>query len=635
MEQKLKILFLVCVDLTIIVFAPYLSLYLRLEENLISPYYDNLLAVLPILIASRFSVFFLMGLYNRLWRYASINEVLTIFYSVTLSSIIFGVYTLLFAVNLPRSIHLLAWTFTILLIGFSRLCVRFFHYWHKMEKCPMSASNVLIVGAGDAGAMIARELGQRYYDSKKLIGFVDDAPQKQSQMLYGAKVLGTRREIKQIAADYQVSEIIVAMPSSNGSVIREILRDCKETQCNVKMLPGMYELIDGKVTVQQLRNVALEDLLRRDPIQLDLQKIATYLTGKRILITGAGGSIGSELCRQVAKLSPDVLYLLGKGENSIYEIELELREKFPGIAVEPIIADIRDQSRINDVFHKIKPHVVFHAAAHKHVPLMEKHPVEAVRNNIFGTKIVVEASDRAGVETFIMISTDKAVNPTSVMGATKRVAELIVQNMNKVSNTRCAAVRFGNVLGSRGSVVPLFRKQIARGGPVTITHPEMIRYFMTIPEAVQLVLQAGALTRGGEVFVLDMGEPVKIYDMACELIELSGLVPHKDIEIKFTGLRPGEKLYEELLTAEEGTSTTNHEKIFIANLKETDEIKLQKVLLELQGTSETSKIIDVLQRTIPNFRKASNFSEMNIQYSSANEKVDPDFFYTKHALDAR
>jgi FlaA1/EpsC-like NDP-sugar epimerase len=348
----------------------------------------------------------------------------------------------------------------------------------------------------------------------------------------------------------------------------------------------------------------LEDLLRRDAVTLDTEQLQRYLSGKRVLVTGAGGSIGSELCRQIAKFNPRTMILLGKGENSIYEIHRELYDNHEDFAAEAVIADVRDQERIRSIFDKYKPQVVFHAAAHKHVPLMEAQPEEAIRNNIFGTKTMADAANEFGVETFIMISTDKAVNPTSVMGATKRAAELIIQHMNSISKTKFAAVRFGNVLGSRGSVVPLFRKQIAQGGPITITHPEMKRYFMTIPEASQLVLQAGAMTHGGEVFVLDMGEPIKIVDMACDLILLSGLTPYEDIDIQFSGLRPGEKLFEELLTAEEGTLATKHEKIFTANLHEVDGKHLQRCLLALWGSSQRNEVIAIMDELIPSYAVA-------------------------------
>ncbi|MDF2635476.1 MAG: pglF 2 [Pelosinus sp.] len=615
MQQQLKLFFLALMDIFIVSLTPYLSLYIRLEGTMNNPFFDQIFYILPMIVVIRIVTFYWFGLYKRLWRYASINEVLVIVSAVTVSSILIAGYIHVVGAFLPKSIYFLDWFCNILFIGASRFCVRLVHYWRK-HKNKNICVNVLIVGAGDAGAMIAREIQQRYYTSKKLIGFVDDDQYKKRQRLFGVKVLGECKDIENIVAEYQVNEIIIAMPSVEGRVLRQIINDCKATQCSVKTLPGMYELIDGKVSVQQLRNIDLEDLLRRDPVTLDVEEIASYLSGKRVLVTGAGGSIGSELCRQIARMSPKMIILVGKGENSIYEIDRELQEKYPDLAIEAAIADVRDEKRIHAIFKQCEPQVVFHAAAHKHVPLMEAQPTEAVRNNIFGTKAVAEAADRSGAEIFVMISTDKAVNPTSVMGATKRMAELIVQNLSKSSNTKFVAVRFGNVLGSRGSVIPLFKKQIAQGGPITITHPEMKRYFMTIPEASQLVLQAGALAKGGEVFVLDMGEPVKIVDMASDLIQLSGLVPNKDIKIQFSGLRPGEKLFEELLTAEEGTTSTKHQKIFVANLKKVDEQKLYHGLTMLKNETRAEQVITILMNLIPTYKSA------RLQYCSTTEKKE-------------
>jgi FlaA1/EpsC-like NDP-sugar epimerase len=602
MPRSLITLSLVFMDAVIVTIVPFIALLIRFEGIIRPEYIQTAVKYLPEFLIIRLLCFYLFGLYRRLWRYASINELLAIVGAVTLGSVVITGYMLMSGANLPRSIYLLSWLLNIILIGASRLFVRVAAYFKSLQTGHVTRS--LIIGAGDAGATIARELGQRYSNTKKLVGFIDDDPNKQKQMLFGVPVLGNREDIAQIVKQFNINEIIIAMPSVEGHSIRKIIHSAKLPGCSLKILPGLYELLDGRVTVQQLREVDVEDLLRREPVTLDLALIAGYLTGKRVLITGAGGSIGSELSRQVAKLKPQSLILLGKGENSIYEIDRELREKVNNFSLIPVISDIRDQARIHAVFAKYKPQVVFHAAAHKHVPLMEAQPEEAVRNNIFGTKIVAEAADRFKAERFVMISTDKAVNPTSVMGATKRVAELIVQNMNRMSTTQYTAVRFGNVLGSRGSVVPLFKKQIAKGGPITITHPDMVRYFMTIPEASQLVLQAGAMIQGGEVFVLDMGKPVKIVDMARDLIELSGLEPGKDIEIKFSGLRPGEKLFEELLTAEEGTASTRHEKIYRANLYEIDEAKLQAVLLALQQTDKAVEIINLLETLLSTYKIA-------------------------------
>lgn len=594
---------LALLDLIIVATVPFLALIVRFDGVIEQVYANKLVEIIFPVIVLRLCTFYTFGLYNRLWQHASIHELFLIISAVTVSSVLILSYTYIVGISLPQSIHFLSWIFNIIIIGFTRMAVRILKYILRRGQPCQQSGNVLIVGAGEAGAMIAREVYQRYYGSKKIVGFIDDDPNKKNQKLFSTRVLGTRKDIKRIIEEHEVSEVIVAMPSAGGTVMRDIVSTCRASKCTVKVVPGIYELIDGKVSIQQLRNVDLEDLLRRDPVKLDMEQIAGYLEAKCVLVTGAGGSIGSELCRQIAKMTPSMLVLLGKGENSIYEIERELKGNFPNMNVVPIIADIRDQERIRSVFSEYKPQVVFHAAAHKHVPLMEVQPVEAVRNNIFGTKVVAEAADCFKTEIFVMISTDKAVNPTSVMGATKRVAELIIHNMNNIGMTKFVAVRFGNVLGSRGSVIPLFKRQIAAGGPITITHPEMRRYFMTIPEASQLVLQSGAIAGGGEVFVLDMGEPVKIVDMACDLIDLCGLIPHKDITIEFTGLRPGEKLFEELLTAEEGTRSTKHAKIFAANLKDVDEAELMPLLLQLQDPTLTGgHAKELLQKIIVTYK---------------------------------
>nr|WP_312562807.1 nucleoside-diphosphate sugar epimerase/dehydratase [Anaerospora sp.] len=602
MRQKLITGSLVLLDTIIITVAPYLALLLRFEGIIGSRQYQMVYEYLPGIILIRLLTFYFFGLYNRLWRYASIHELLAIVSAVTVSSVFVFIYMFGMGSKLPRSIPIITWLIVVALVGLSRLFLRVLYMLRKTRKA--SCSKVLIIGAGDAGAMIARELRQRFYDTKNLIGFIDDDRNKIKNKLFGVPVLGNCDDLPQVVCKYGVTEIIIAIPSANGERLREIFKACRETKCTVKTVPGLYEIIDGQVTVDQLRNIDLEDILRREPVKLDLDQIAGYLTRKRVLVTGAGGSIGSELCRQIARMSPSQITLVGKGENSIYEIHQELTAKFPKLSIEPVIADVRDKHRIFNIFSRVQPQVVFHAAAHKHVPLMEAQPEEAVRNNIFGTQTVAEAADRANAEKFVLISTDKAVNPTSVMGATKRVAEMIIQNMNRISNTSFVAVRFGNVLGSRGSVIPLFKKQILKGGPITITHPDMKRYFMTIPEASQLVLQAGALAQGGEVFVLDMGEPIKIVDMATDLIELSGLEPGRDIEIQFSGLRPGEKLFEELLTAEEGTSSTKHEKIYVANLKAVDERKFQESLMLLKSEMQNNVIIHMLTDLIPTYRNS-------------------------------
>ncbi len=621
MRHRLVSLALILIDTAIVSVVPCLAIMARFDGTVEANCLQIVQKYLPAMIIIQLGSFYAFGLYHRLWRYAGIDELRAIVVAVSVGSGVVTAYMLATAAGLPRSIYILGCFFTMVLVGASRILIRILY--HRRQRTNGQRARVLIVGAGDAGAMLARELNQRYFDSKELIGFVDDDLYKHDKMLFGAKVLGGCGDIAAIAGRYRPDEIIVAMPSIGGQQHAEIIRACQQTGCQVKTVPGLYELIDGKVTVQQLRNVELEDLLRRDPVQLDIAQIAGYLAGKRILVTGAGGSIGAELCRQIAAMAPKTLHLLGKGENSIYEIHCELQAGYPKLSLTPEIADIRDKERIDAIFAQARPQVVFHAAAHKHVPLMERQPKEAVSNNIFGTQIVAEAADRHRTEIFIMISTDKAVNPTSVMGATKRVAEMVIQNLNSVSTTKFAAVRFGNVLGSRGSVVPLFRKQIAAGGPITVTHPDMKRYFMTIPEAVQLVLQAGALAKGGEVFVLDMGEPVKIVDLACDLIRLSGLEPYKDIAIEFTGPRPGEKLYEELLTAEEGTSATRHAHIHEANLRTMNEMKLRQGLLSLKQETDPEEITNELIGLVPNYqrpgRKKSKGRELILEGQSGDD----------------
>ena len=603
-RRYLVIWLLVIADILTVSMVPYMSLWLRFDGAIEQGWLDTVWSLLPLIIFTRIAVFYLFRLYHRMWRYASINELVVVLTAVSVSSLLLFSLSYAMGIVLPRSIWVLSWLLNIILVGGSRLVLRVYYYW-RTKFISQDRSKVIIVGAGDAGAMIARELIHRYQASKELVGFVDDDPSKRFQMLLGAKILGYRDDLAELVERHGVDEIIIAIPSAGGSVLREIVRLCKTLGCVVKTVPGIYELIDGKVSVSQLRSIALEDLLRREQINLNEENVQAFIKDKTVLVTGAGGSIGSELCRQIAKHSPAGIVLLGKGENSIYEIHQELLVKFPGLELKPVIADVRDAIRIDEVFDRFRPQIVFHAAAHKHVPLMEAQPSEAVQNNVFGTKTVSEAACRHGVEAFIMISTDKAVNPTSVMGATKRIAELFIQYMNSSCQaTRFSAVRFGNVLGSRGSVIPLFRRQIAIGGPVTVTDPEMRRYFMTIPEAVQLVLQAGVLARGGEVFVLDMGEPIRIVDMAKDLIELSGLKPYEDIEIKFTGLRPGEKLFEELLTAEEGTTSTTHAKIFRANLRQVDGALLEQKLVTLRKMRDEEAVRAMIRDMVPTYNQS-------------------------------
>lgn len=606
MRHLLLPLFLGSLDIISAIIAALVSIYLRFDGNLIPQnYLSMLVGQLPFFVMITIVSFFLFKLYSRVWRYAGSSELLAIVGANFAGAICWFIFTVLVEAVLPRSIYILTALVLTFFVGGTRLSLRVYSYLTSKPQYiqrTQKLNKVLVIGAGDAGAMLAREIERYHSGKRKIIGFIDDDRDKQGKTMFGIRVLGSRYDIEQVVADTDANEIIIAMPSVKGKEIKEIIDVCKNTNCKLTILPGVYEIIEGTVSVNQLRPVEVEDLLGRDPVKLDTKNVSAYITGKVVLITGAGGSIGSEICRQVAKMQPKKMLLLGKGENSIYEISQELSIEYPQIRKVPIIADVRDEERINGIMDYFHPHVVFHAAAHKHVPLMEYQPMEAVRNNVLGTKVVAEAASKNGVETFVMISTDKAVNPTSVMGCTKRVAEMFVQSMNSISETRFAAVRFGNVLGSRGSVIPLFKKQIAKGGPVTVTHPDMKRYFMTIPEASQLVLQAGAMAEGGEVFVLDMGEPVKIYDLARDMITLSGMIPEVDIEIKFTGLRPGEKLFEELLSAEDGTEATQHKKIFTAMIKCVDKTKLDFQIRRLLEQTTGDNVVEVLKETVPTYR---------------------------------
>lgn len=606
---KLGQVYFMLFDAAVVAVTLCLALLLRLDGDVSSRYFAVLLQILPVMVIIKAGLFYALGMYNRIWRYATVRDMFVIIWACTIADVAIAMVALYVQVDLPRSIYAISYILDVGLICFSRLVVRMLATGQRQPGSP-SDKSLLIIGAGDAGVMIARELVSRG-EGGKLQGFIDDDRNKIGKKLLGYEVLGSSDELDEIAIQHGTKEIIVAMPSVKGSIVKKIVGKCRGLGCHVRILPGLYELIDGRVSVQQLRNIELEDLLRRDSVQLDTEAIGRYIENKVVMVTGAGGSIGSELCRQISMARPARLLLLGRGENSIYEIHQELAEKFGRERYVPVIADVRDAERIDDVFRQYRPQLVFHAAAHKHVPLMEAQPEEAVKNNIFGTKHVALAADKYGAEAFVMISTDKAVNPTSVMGASKRLAELVVQDINQHSATKFAVVRFGNVLGSRGSVVPLFRKQIARGGPITITDPEMVRYFMTIPEAAQLVLQAGTFSRGGEVFLLDMGEPVKILDMARDLVELYGLVPDKDIKFVFTGLRPGEKLYEELLTAEEGTRQTRHERIFEAPIGEVVTTAMMEKINSLAKERDTYKILATVKELIPtyNSRLLQDFSQ--------------------------
>ncbi|MDI7744024.1 nucleoside-diphosphate sugar epimerase/dehydratase [Lysinibacillus fusiformis] len=521
-------------------------------------------------------------LYDRIWSVASVRELMTIFYAVTISIVSASLVQLFVGHDIYFRLMAITWLLHIVMIGGSRFILRIVHD-RTTIKPHGDLKSVLIVGAGKAGTILAKSMNTNPTPEYKPVAFVDDDPTKQNLTLMGVKVSGTTEDIPQLVEELNIEEIILAIPSLGKFGIHHIYEVCATTKATVKIMPNVEDVITGKVSVNDMQDVKIEDLLGRDEVKLDMVAISNKLTNKTILVTGAGGSIGSEICRQVMKFNPRKLLLLGHGENSIYTIHMELNEKLNNGITEilPIIADVQDRERIFEVIGSHLPDVIYHAAAHKHVPLMEYNPREAVKNNVFGTKNVADAAHEWGVSNFVLVSTDKAVNPPNVMGATKRIAEMVIQNLATRSSTTFAAVRFGNVLGSRGSVVPRFKAQIAAGGPVTVTHPDMTRYFMTIPEASRLVLQAGTLARGGEVFVLDMGEPVKIVDLAKNLIRLSGF-KKDEIQIEFSGIRPGEKMYEELLKPEEIQEKHIYPKIHIGKATALETEDLQELLVKLQ-----------------------------------------------------
>ncbi|OBY78409.1 polysaccharide biosynthesis protein [Paenibacillus sp. KS1] len=508
--------------------------------------------------------FQVFNLYEQVWRYADSRHVLLIASAVTagcgMSSMI---SILLWGNEVPWGFMIMTYETVLLSVGGIRMLQRYRQ--RRTVSHQRVKRHILIIGAGDCGSLVAKKILDNEHSDSLPAAFIDDDPNKWNKKIVGIPVVGGRDSIMQAVQQYQIQDIIIALPSLPRKQIAEFIDCCKTTGCNIYTMPSLDDLMQGKLTVNDIRHVDVEDLLGREPVRLHLQDNCNYIRGRTVLVTGAGGSIGSELCRQIAALSPQLLLLLGHGENSIYAIESELRRLHPGLEIMPIIADIQNKPRLEQLFHEYAPNVVFHAAAHKHVPLMELNPSEAIRNNVHGTRNVAECAHRFGSERFVLISSDKAVHPSSVMGATKRMAEMVIQHLNERSSTNFTSVRFGNVLGSRGSVIPRFKEQIQQGGPITITHPDMTRFFMTIPEAVALVIQAGAYAVGGEVFILDMGKPVKILDLATDLIRLSGFEPYKDIEIEVTGIRPGEKLHEELSTEEEGLRRTEHQRIFVGN----------------------------------------------------------------------
>ena len=582
-DKRVRMGILMAADVFALCLASFLGLFVRFDLNIsrIPPEYARAaLEFLPYYILASLVIFFLARMYSTMWSVAGVREALHVVAACGLASLVQIAGMMLLQLSVPRSFFL---------VSFAALCaeelgIRLSYrvvislFGNHSKK---AAKRIMIVGAGTSGSVILKEMTTSSLVNGCVVCFVDDDKNKAGKFLNGVPVAGNRNDIPRLAEEYKIDEIYIAIPSASAKERKVIIEICRETGCQVKILPGIYQLINGEVSIAKLRNVEIEDLLGRDPIRVNLDEIMGYVSGKVVLVTGGGGSIGSELCRQVASHNPKQLIIFDIYENNAYDIQLELKEKYPDLDLVVLIGSVRNTHRIETVFEKYRPDIVYHAAAHKHVPLMEDSPNEAIKNNVFGTYKTAKAADKYGTKRFVLISTDKAVNPTNIMGASKRMCEMVVQMMNARSKTDFVAVRFGNVLGSNGSVIPLFKKQIEQGGPVTVTHPDIIRYFMTIPEAVSLVLQAGAYARGGEIFVLDMGEPMKILDLAKNLIRLSGYTPDVDIPIVFTGLRPGEKLYEELLMNEEGMQDTPNKLIHIGKPIEFDMERFEGQLEEL------------------------------------------------------
>ena len=598
--------FLIIFDILAIFLSAFAPLVLRYEFNLSeipNVFIDSVWWILPIALVTTLIVFYVLRLYHSLWAYAGVTEMQNILVAGVVSAAIQAVVLLVSKHHVPRSYYFIYALCLIAATMLSRFSYRFARDYKHRSHNKKNGTAVMVIGAGDAGNVIIKEINNSYYSTMSIKCIIDDNQDKWGRYVQGIKVVGGRDKIVEYCALYQIDEIIIAIPSAPRRVIKEIIDICQVTSCKLKTLPGMYQLVNGEVDISKLRDVDVEDLLGRDPIRVDLDSILTYVKNQVVVVTGGGGSIGSELCRQIATHQPKQLIIVDIYENNAYDVQQELKIKHPELDLVVLIASVRNTNRMNKIFEEYKPDIVYHAAAHKHVPLMETSPNEAVKNNVFGTWKTAQAAAYAGVKKFVMISTDKAVNPTNIMGATKRICDMIIQTFNRHYDTEFVAVRFGNVLGSNGSVIPLFRKQIEAGGPVTVTHPDIIRYFMTIPEAVSLVLQAGAYAKGGEIFVLDMGEPVKILDLARNLIRLSGYKVDEDIKIVFTGLRPGEKLYEELLMEEEGMKDTANKLIHIGKPIEIDEEKFFVQLKQLKEATihEEDDIREMIREIVPTY----------------------------------
>ena len=611
-----RIILLVLMDMLIITAAGPLAIYVRYNlffEPQAIEFIENIFQYLPVNLILTVIVFAAFRLYQGIWKYASASDLVNIILACLVSAVTQTVGMTLMGLRFPRSYPFMY--FAVLTAGISmfRFTYRILAYFRQKQQglIKEGKTNTMIVGAGEAGNTLLKELQNSKFVEQNVCCLVDDDPGKIGKYLRGVLVAGNRKDICRLAEEYHIDEIMIAIPSASHAEIQELLDICSQTSCKLKVLPGIYQLVNGEVSVSKLRNVEIEDLLGREPIDTQVESIMGYVSGKVVLVTGGGGSIGSELCRQIARHEPKQLVIFDIYENNAYDIQQELKRDYPELNLVVLIGSVRNTHRINGVFEKYHPQIVYHAAAHKHVPLMEDSPNEAIKNNVMGTYKTAQAADKYGVSRFVLISTDKAVNPTNIMGASKRLCEMVIQMMNNRSKTEFVAVRFGNVLGSNGSVIPLFKKQIEEGGPVTVTHPDIIRYFMTLPEAVSLVLQAGARAKGGEIFVLDMGKPVKILDLALNLIRLSGLKPYEDIDIVFTGLRPGEKLYEELLMDEEGLQSTDNELIHIGKPIDFDEEQFIHQLEELDELSrmDSPKIKEKVMEVVPTYHMKENGKE--------------------------
>lgn len=603
----IRVVCLVIADAMLINAAAFLALFVRFEfdfEQLRqSGYMDGLVTYSWLNTLGSLLIFYLMKLYDSLWEFASTAELVRVFIASVISAGVCVVGMMMLKISMPRSFVLLYAGALTALCSALRLLYRELRRARMRSHGGIGQKRTMLIGGGQAGSMVLREFQFSAHSENNVVCIIDDDRSKHGSYMRGVKIVGGRDDILHMAEKYGVEEIVLAIPSASRRERLDILDICHLTGCSLRTLPGLYQLANGEVSIQSIKHVDIEDLLGRDTVKTDLNEVKAYVQDKVVLVTGGGGSIGSELCRQAAAMGPKQLIVFDIYENNAYDLQMELRHRHPELDLVVLIGSVRDETRVNNIFAKYHPDLVCHAAAHKHVPLMEDSPFEAIKNNVFGTYNVARAADRFGTQRFILISTDKAVNPTNVMGASKRICEMVVQTVNERSKTEFVAVRFGNVLGSAGSVIPLFRKQIKEGGPVTVTHKEVIRYFMTIPEAVQLIFQANAYANGGEIFVLDMGEPVKIDNLARNMIRLSGFEPDVDIKIEYTGLRPGEKLYEELLMSSEGLKKTKNDLIYIGSEVDFDKAEFEENLMELKAINETSEraLRDKIAQIVPTY----------------------------------